>query len=123
MQRSLLLGIISYFVITSFVLAQTSTGVIRGTLQDQTGAILVDVHVTLRDEARNQSWVQTTNEEGFFEFRSLPFGNYRVEVEHLGFMKEVIENIALQVAQTRNAQITLQLGLVTESIWFKPKVV
>jgi hypothetical protein len=60
---------------TSFVLAQTATGVIRGTVQDPTGAVLIDVHVRLVDQARNQNWEQTTNEEGFFEFRALPFGN------------------------------------------------
>jgi carboxypeptidase family protein len=72
--------------------------------------------VRLRDEARNQSWAQTTNAEGFFEFRALPFGDYTIAVEHPRFIKEVIENIALQVAQTQDVQITLQLVAIHESI-------
>src|SRR4030095_9024396 len=92
MRRQLILGILSYLAMTSFVLAQTATGVIRGTVQDPTGAVLIDVHVMLVDQARNQSWEQTTNEEGFFEFRALPFGNYALEVEHPGFRKQVIKN-------------------------------
>jgi Carboxypeptidase regulatory-like domain len=72
--------------------------------------------VRLRDEARNQNWAQTTNAEGFFEFRALPFGDYTIAVEHPRFIKEVIENIALQVAQTQDLQITLQLGAIHESI-------
>jgi Carboxypeptidase regulatory-like domain len=96
MQRHLILGIFSYLAMISFVLAQIATGVIRGTVQDSTGAILIDVHVMLVDQARNQSWEQTTNEEGFFEFRALPFGNYRVELKHPGFKKGVIEDVALQ---------------------------
>jgi hypothetical protein len=116
MKTGLILGIFSYLAMTSFVLAQTATGVIRGTVQDRTGAVLIDAHVTLRDEARNQIWEQITNEEGFFEFRALPFGNYTVEVEHPSFMKEVIENIALQVAQTQKLNIMLQLGPVNQSI-------
>ena len=116
MQRHLIFGIISYLAMTSFVLAQTATGVIRGTVQDPTGAVLVDVHVMLVDQARNQSWEQTTNEEGLFEFRALPFGNYRIELEHPGFKKGVIEDVALQVAQTENLKVTLQVGSVNESI-------
>src|SRR5215475_8915523 len=100
----------------SFVLAQTATGVIGGTVQDTSGAVLTDVHVNLRDEARNQSWTQTTNEEGLFEFRALQFGTYTVEVEHPRFKKEVIENVALQVAQTQYLTITLQVGSAKESI-------
>ena len=116
MQRHLIFGIFSYLAMTSFVLAQTATGVIRGTVQDPTGAVLIDVHVMLVDQARNQSWEQTTNAEGFFEFRALPFGNYRVELEHPGFTKAVIEDVALQVAQTKSLKVTLQVGSVNESI-------
>lgn len=68
--------------------AQTSNGVIRGSVHDVTGAVLVDALVSLRNEATNQSWKQITNAEGFFEFRALLFGNYNVEVEHPRFRKE-----------------------------------
>jgi Carboxypeptidase regulatory-like domain len=116
MRTRLILGIISYLATSSFVLAQTATGVIRGSVQDRTGAALIDAHVELRDEARNQGWEQTTNEEGFFEFRALPFGNYTVKVEHPHFIKQVIENIALQVGQTENLRITLEVGAENASI-------
>jgi hypothetical protein len=116
MQKHLIFGILSYLAMTSFVLAQTATGVIRGTVQDPTGAVLIDVHVMLVDQARNQSWEQTTNAEGFFEFRALPFGIYRVELEHPGFTKAVVEDVALQVVQTKSLNVTLQVGSVNESI-------
>ena len=77
---------------------------------------MVDVRVKLVDQATNQSWEQTTNEDGFFEFRALPFGKYRVEVEHSGFIKQVVEDVALQVAQTESLKVRLQVGSVNESI-------
>lgn len=52
----------------------------------------------------------------FFEFRALSFGKYRVEVEHPRSKKEVIENVALQMAQTDSLTVTLQVGSVKESI-------
>src|SRR6185503_9611255 len=116
MRRYLISWIFPYLAMTSFVLAQTATGVIRGTVQDPTGAILIDVHVMLVDKARNQSWEQTTNEEGFFEFRALPLGHYRVELEQDGFKKGVIEDVTLQVAQTESLKVTLDVGSVSESV-------
>src|SRR6185503_11809271 len=107
MRRYLISWIFPYLAMTSFVLAQTATGVIRGTVQDPTGGVLVHVHVRLIDEARNQGRVQTTNEEGLFEFRALPLGNYRVEVEHPQFKKQAIEAVVLQVAETKNLRVIL----------------
>src|SRR4030095_15637679 len=105
-----------HLAMPSLVLAQTSTGVIRGEVQDSTGTVMIDVRVKLVDHATNQSWEQNTNEEGFFEFRALPFGKYRVEVEHSGFIKQVVEDVALQVAQTESLKVRLQVGSVNESI-------
>jgi len=112
----LLLSIFLCLVVAVSVPAQTATSVIRGTVQDSTGAILVEVNVLLLDRARNQSWRQTTNEEGGFEFRALPLGHYKLELEKNGFKKGVIEEIALQVAQTQNLKVTLEVGALSESV-------
>ena len=116
MQQRLILGIISYLAMASFALAQTVTGVIRGTVQDSSGAVLVHAHVRLIDPARNQDSEQTTNVEGWFEFRALPFGNYSVEVEYPQFAKMVIENVALQVAETKTVIAILRVGSVGQSV-------
>ena len=95
MKVRVILRFFSCLVFTSCAIAQTATGVMRGTVQDLTGAILGDVHVMLINQATNQSWEQTTNEEGLFEFRTLLIGKYRVDAEHPRFRKEVFQNIAL----------------------------
>ena len=116
MNTGLILGIFSYFAMTSFVLAQTATGVIRGTVQDRTGAVLVDAHVTLRDEATSQTREQTTNQVGLFDFQALPFGSYTLEVDHPQFTKQVTQNIVLQVAETKDLTVTLQVGAADQSV-------
>ena len=105
-----------FLATTSLGLAQTATSVIRGTVQDPTGAIVVDVQVTLVDEGTDQRREQRTNEEGFFEFRTLPFGAYRIEAEQPGFKKVVIEDVALEVAQTAVVNIALQVGTINQSV-------
>ena len=116
MRRHLIIGVALHLAATSLALAQTATGVIRGRVQDTTDAVITDVQVTLVDEATDQRREQRTNEEGFFEFRTLPFGAYRIEAEQSGFKKVVIEDVALEVAQTAVVNITLQVGTVNESI-------
>jgi hypothetical protein len=109
-------------VLAAFVLAvvsaeaQTATGVIQGTVNDDTGAVMVGVRIKLTDQATNQTREQYTNAEGFFEFRALPRGDYSIEAEQAGFKRQVITNTPLQVAQTQNLQITMQVGGVTESV-------
>ena len=115
-RRHLVLVGALFLATASLVLAQTATGVIRGTVEDPTGAVVVDVHLTLVDEATDQRREQRTNEEGFFEFRTLPFGTFRIEAEQPGFKKAVIEDVALEVAQTAVVNIALQVGTVNESI-------
>ena len=48
------------------IAGQTATGVIHRTLQDATSAVVINVHVLVFDQARSQSWEQTTTEQGFF---------------------------------------------------------
>src|SRR5262249_5189850 len=102
--------------ISSPSMAQTAAGVIRGSVQDATGAIVPDVHLLLADEDTNRMREQTTNEWGLFDFSALPFGNYRIQADRPGFMRAVVEHVTLQVAQTIDVTLTLQLGSVTESI-------
>jgi len=96
--------------------AQTATGTIQGTVNDDTGAVVVGTRVRLIDEATNQAREQISNEEGIFEFRALPRGEYTLETEHAGFKKQVINHIALQVAQTQALQVVLQVGGVAETV-------
>ncbi len=108
--------LLSFFFAAISVHAQTATGVIQGTVRDDSGAIVVGAKVKLTDQATNQAREQVSNAEGLFEFRALPRGDYTLEAEQTGFKKQVITSIPLLVAQTQNLQVTLQVGVVTESI-------
>ena len=49
--------------------AQTATGTMQGTVEDDTGAVIVAAKVKLTDLAANQAREQDINEQGDFEFR------------------------------------------------------
>ena len=69
MPTRLILAFLSFITATSFLLAQTATGMIRGTVQERTGTVTINVHVRLVDEATNQSCEQTTHEESLLNSR------------------------------------------------------
>ena len=71
--------------ISGTALAQT-TGDIRGTVSDTTGAVLPGVTVTIAsDVLLGGTRTMATNELGVFRFISLPIGTYSVEASLSGF--------------------------------------
>jgi hypothetical protein len=102
--------------VSAGVRAQTSTGTVQGTVTDPSGAPVAGAKTKLVEQTTSLSREQSTSTEGTFEFRALPRGLYQLEVEHSGFKKEFVSNIALQVAQTQRLDVKLQVGAVTESV-------
>src|SRR4029434_1223002 len=119
MRTYLIFAVALHLAGTSLALAQTASGVIRGTVQDTTSAVISDAHVTLADEGRYHRRDQTPNGEAFFEFRALPFGAYRLGFERPGFKKQVITDVGLEVAQIETLNVTLQVGSLAETIGVK----
>ena len=65
--------------------AQTPTGSVEGVITDQGKAVVAGATVTLTSNATGQSVTATTNDAGFFTFRSLSPGVYSIRVEQKGF--------------------------------------
>ena len=62
-------------------LAQTPTGSIEGVITDPGKAVVSGATVTVTATATGQSFTATTNEEGFFTFRSLsPFSDFNFKI-------------------------------------------
>src|SRR5215831_5770734 len=66
---------------------QSSTGSVRGTVRDQSQAVVPNASVTLTNIATNISSKTLTNETGFFVFPVLTPGSYRIEVAVPGMQK------------------------------------
>jgi hypothetical protein len=98
------------------VWAQTASGVITGTVVDQSGASVAGAKIALADQETNQSRETLSNSAGIFEFRALPRGTYTLLAEMAGFKKEEIRRVQLNVAQTLQYEIKLQVGQVTEEV-------
>jgi hypothetical protein len=96
-------------------MAQT-TGVLRGTVKDPSGAVVPGVQVTVVLEGTNQPRFSTTDTRGSYEFPALAVGRYRLEVEASGFKKYVERNIEVTLGHVVVADVPLQLGVLTEVV-------
>ncbi len=98
--------------------------IIRGTVKDQTGAVVPNASVTVRDETSGAVKTATTNNEGRFEVTGIAAGRYRVSVTRNGFKpieqvitveadKPALIDISLAVAETRSEVTVAGKGAIT----------
>jgi hypothetical protein len=86
---------------------QVVTGVLTGTVTDQTDAVVPGAKVTVTDLATGQVFTASTDSAGNFSISNLPQGFYRVVIEAQGFAKFVVERVQVFVGQT--SKVTAQL--------------
>jgi hypothetical protein len=98
-------------------LAGQEVASLTGVVTDKTGAVLVDVTVTLLDTKTNESYENKTNSVGGYTFpKVLPGPGYSLTFSKDGFASLTVSDIylAVDVTHTQNAQ--MQVGQRSESV-------
>src|SRR5687767_14733111 len=72
--------------------AQSDTAAMTGIIRDQTGAVVPNATVAIRNEATGLERRVTTNQDGYYIATNLPPGLYTVSVEASGFKKYESKN-------------------------------
>jgi outer membrane receptor protein involved in Fe transport len=93
-----------------------STAEIRGTIQDESGAILPGATAIAINELTGLERTTTSDEAGRFNIPRLPVGTYRVEAMLQGFRKFATAPFRLDVEDIRQVNIVMQVGAVEEGI-------
>ena len=96
--------------------AQQITGSIRGTVKDEQGALVAGAAVKATNTGTGLSRSAATDSEGEYHIEYLPVGRYDVEVDALGFKKFVQQNLVLTVDQTQALNITLTIGVQSQTV-------
>ena len=102
--------------VTRSLWAQAPQADLRGTVVDESGAVVPGATVTAVHLATGTSRSTTTTETGTYRMPALPVGNYRVTVELGGFTPLVRESLSLQVGQEVEIDFTLRLGAMAEAV-------
>ena len=118
MKKILCLGLLLALLPASglFAQAQATTGVIEGTVSDESGAVLPGVTVTLTNTATNFQQVLITDARGRFRGVLLPLGPYRVSAALEGFSTLVRDGLQVTVGAVINLRLTLAISAVGDEI-------
>jgi hypothetical protein len=100
----------------NFALAQSTTGSISVTAQDEKQAVIAGANVTVRNVDTGITRTAQTNDEGRYRFVNLPVGSYQVTIEAANFARYVQTGIVLVVNQDAVIDATLKAGNVQETV-------
>ena len=105
-----------------FVLAQSTTGRILGTVTDPSGAAVAGATVVVTDVQRGTSRTVTTDQSGSYAVPDLQPGTYEIRVEVKGFKAVDRPGVQIEVATDVRADFALQTGQVTETVTITEEV-
>jgi hypothetical protein len=92
------------------------TSQIRGTVTDQSGAIVQNAIVTVTNDATNIATSAKTDEKGLYALTGLRPASYTIKVEAPGFRGEQRKDLVLGVDQQTSMNFTLRPMTVSETV-------
>jgi hypothetical protein len=116
MRRPFFYCVVVLAILAHGAAAQEARGTITGTVHDATDAVIPGASVTITNVAMGTSTSTVTNETGTFRVPYLLPGTYAVAVELDGFKKHIQDNVIVQINETRDLRVVLQVGGVQEAV-------
>ena len=93
-----------------------STGSIRGTVSDPSGAAIAKAAVTLTDTNTGINRDTVTNDSGIFVYPDLPIGSYALKISAAGFETMNRPGLTLLTGQVIDLPIAMAVGSQTQQI-------
>jgi hypothetical protein len=95
---------------------QSATATLSGRIEDQNGAILPGVQITIENAGTTLKRETTTNGDGYFTAPLLPPGRYVITARRDGFAPVQISEVALNVNDQKSLRIQLKAGDVNANV-------
>jgi hypothetical protein len=114
--RKWTLWALAAFAISVPVLGQSVRGSLRGRAQDQSGAVVPGVSITIKNTATGEAFTALSDEQGGYAFPSIPLGTYNLESQLSGFKKVEVQGIVVEVGKPAEVNIKLEVGSVSEQV-------
>jgi len=107
-----------FFVVSAAIaVAQTEKSTLRGTVTDQSAAVVPGAEIVVTDLATNvEARRLVSDSNGNYEIPDLKPGVYRVKVDMAGFRSFVADSLKLDAGQVRRLDIGLQVGTTSETV-------
>lgn len=105
------------FVLSAAALvAQLTRGFISGTVQDATGAVMVNVRIAITNKATNQQRETTSNALGVYRLAGVEPGVYAVEFTSQGFETRRADNVTVGTTQEVVLNQVLSVSQTTATV-------
>ena len=92
------------------------TGGITGTVADQTGAVIPNAAVSVKNEATGTILEGKANAEGDFHIPDVPIGAYSVAVTAAGFSTQTVKDVRVVAGNQTPLKVTLTLAKEAQTI-------
>src|SRR5690349_5357320 len=102
--------------VTSITFAQASTGVLKGTVTDSTGALIAGAAVEAANDATGEKRTTTSADDGTFTITNLPVGIYTVTASATGFSPATNKQVKISVSFTTEVTLALAVGGATANV-------
>ncbi len=112
----LTLGLLMVGLGISPLFAQIDRAVIEGTVTEASGRVVAGATVRVLAVDTGLTHDQRTNGAGYYRFPGLAVGRYQVTVTETGFKIKTIDDVIVQVGQTRTLDIQLEVGAINEKV-------
>src|SRR5882672_10453697 len=96
--------------------AQLAGATLSVQVSDQSGAVVTTANLVIKNNATGDVRTATTNTKGFYSAHSLAPGIYSVTVSAPGFATRVEQSVELTVGATREIDVSLKPGAVSERV-------
>jgi Carboxypeptidase regulatory-like domain/TonB dependent receptor/TonB-dependent Receptor Plug Domain len=117
--RSVFLVFVTFVVIPLVcgpIYPQVVGGTLSGTVTDQSGAVIPNTEISIKNVATGVTRTVTTDPAGFYTAPNLLPGTYEITATASGFATEVQKGITLTVGAQQVLNLAMQVGRVTEKV-------
>src|SRR3974390_1774785 len=114
--RWIFLSLVVVSLLAVPLLAQKTTGTIRGVVTDPSCAVVANVPVTVTSMETGQERTVTTNTQGEYIAPELNVGVYKVTVKAPNFTEAVATNAEVHTATTDVGNVQFQVGSTSEQV-------
>ncbi len=96
--------------------AQQDMAQLGGAVRDKSGAVIPSAKISVRSAALGVDRTGITTAEGIYQIPQLRPSTYTISVSATGFKTATLTDLVLGVGQSRNFDIELEAGQLTESV-------
>src|ERR1700730_18086957 len=96
--------------------AQLAEASLSGQVSDQSGAVIMAANLVIQNNATGEVRTATSNSKGLYSAQSLQPGIYSITVSAPGFGTHVEQGVELTVGATREIDVSLKAGQVSEKV-------